>query len=164
MSKEIEKIISSVMKSANDTYNSINDYVIQLGVIAGKANRKKTFNIDINNAELLFIHENGSPIRNIPKRPILDITLQSVVKDELPKTLDRIFEGVYQKNWSKDDVKTELEKLCIRIQNKARRIIQEGKELAPLKYRDGTPLYDTGQLMRSITCRLVLTSSINNNS
>ena len=141
MSKEIEKIISSVMKSTNDTYNSINDYVIQLGVIAGKADRKKTFNIDINNAELLFIHENGSPIRNIPKRPILDITLQSVVKDELPKTLDRIFEGVYQKNWSK-----------------------EGKELAPLKYRDGTPLYDTGQLMRSITCRLVLASSINNNS
>ena len=46
MSKEIEKIISSVMKSANDTYNSINDYVIQLGVIAGKINRKKTFNID----------------------------------------------------------------------------------------------------------------------
>ena len=46
MSKEVEKIISSVMKSANDTYNSINDYVIQLGVIAGKANRKKTFNID----------------------------------------------------------------------------------------------------------------------
>ena len=46
MSKEIEKIISSVMKSANDTYNSINDYAIQLGVIAGKTNRKKTFNID----------------------------------------------------------------------------------------------------------------------
>ena len=118
MSKEIEKIISSVMKSANDTYNSMNDYVIQLGVVAGKTNRKKTFNTDINNAELLFIHENGSPIRNIPKRPILDITFQSVVKDELPKTLYRIFEGVYQKNWSKDDVKTELEKLCIRIQNK----------------------------------------------
>ena len=154
MSEEIEKMLSSVMKSANDTYNSMNDYVIQLGVIASKTNRKK-LNVDINNAELLFIHENGSPIRNIPKRPILDITLQSVVKDELPKTLDRIFEGVYQKNWSKDDVKTELEKLCIRIQNKARRIIQEGKELAPLKYRDGTPLYDTGQLMRSITCQLV---------
>ena len=46
MPKEIEKIISSAMKSANDTYNSINDYVIQLGVIAGKTNRKKTFNID----------------------------------------------------------------------------------------------------------------------
>ena len=167
MSLEIEKILDESLKKAKEAYNSIADYSIEIGVIASNNERKQPLVKDITNAELMFIHENGSPLRNIPSRPVLQYTLQDSIKTIVPETIDRIYEGCFRKNWNKDDVKQELEKMCIRIQSHAKKIIYRSNRLAPNK--PGTikakgsdrPLLDTGQLARSITCRLILSSESN---
>lgn len=170
---EIEQILKDTYIEATKNYESINDYAIEIGVISAKSARKNsnskkktTIKNDITNAELMFIHEYGSPKRNLPSRPVLHKTILYATKIEVPQTLQRIEEGCFQHNWSKEHVKTELEKMCIRLQNYARNLIYRSNELTPLKPStvlakgSDRPLLDTGQLAKSITCRLILKSSI----
>lgn len=189
MSIDVEKMLDDAVKKMTEAYNSINDYAIEIGVIAADKNRdihtetltatksdgstvKMTFTLasDITNAELMFIHENGSPLRNLHARPVLQLTIEDALKKLLPDTINRIYDGCFKNSWTKEQVKKELEKMCIRMQNTARNIIYKSNLLAPnapstIKAKGSDrPLLDTGQLARSITCRLVLVSSINNSS
>lgn len=141
----------------------LSSYRIEIGVISENSNRKKDIvSIGVTNAELMAIHENGSPIRNIPARPVLDITIKWAAEKLIPQTIDKIVDGVFQSNWNMKMIDTELEKMCVRMQNHARRIIYNNDgTLAPnspnvaKKKKGNHPLFDTGQLARSITCRLV---------
>ena len=168
MNIDVKKILDEAFEKQKQIFLSVNDYAIEIGVIAGNSKRKKTVSIGITNAELMFIHENGSPLRNIPARPVLEMTIQDAMKDMIPQTVDRIYDGCMNKLWTKEQVKQELEKLCVRMQNHARSIIYRSDRLAPNK--PGTikakgsdrPLLDTGQLARSITCRLIERSSSEN--
>lgn len=162
-----KNLIKDVFKEMTEVYNSINDYVIEIGIVSSKNSRNKKDKIKnkkddgIGNAELMFIHENGSPIRNIPERPVLQITIEHAINVLLPKTLKKIQEGCFKQNWTKERVKKELENLCNKMQNYARNVIYESNLLAPNAPRtikakgSDRPLLDTGQLARSITCRLV---------
>lgn len=160
---DLERVLKEAFKKATETYRSVNDYAIEIGVIEEKTKRKLA-TVGITNAQLMFIHENGSPLRHIPARPVLQYTIQDTIKDLLPTTLKRIEDGCFNHNWTKADVKVELEKMCVRMQSIARRIIFRSDRLA--KNSPGTikakgsaqPLVDTGQLGRSITCQLVLLS------
>lgn len=56
----------------------------QLLSMASKSGKKKASKLtkkaaleDVNNAELLFIHTNGSPINNVPARPVLQPAVQA---------------------------------------------------------------------------------------
>lgn len=167
MSIDINEVIEEAIKQERDTYASINDYAIEIGVVSSETNRKKT--ISITNAELMFIHENGSSINHIPARPVLEITINDAIKTLLPSTINRIYDGCFKQHWNKEQVRKELEKMCIRIQNMARNIIyKKDSRLSPnssatIKAKGSdVPLLDTGQLARSITCRLVLLSHIKN--
>lgn len=156
---DLQHQLDEAIKQSTEVYNSINNYAIEIGVVSGNTNRKHT--VDITNAELMYIHENGSPLNNIPARPVLQITINKALKTLVPETLDRIFDGCFSKGWTKEDVKQELEKLCIRLQSITRKIIYQSNELAPnapstIKSKGSDrPLLDTGQLARSITCRLI---------
>lgn len=143
-------------------FDSVPQYAIQIGVFSGKANRKQakhTALIGLNNAELMFIHENGSPINNVPARPVLAMTLEygrTIVNSVANKAYSAYFnqgEAAYVK---------ELEKFCMRLENYARQLIYSNDgRLAPnspstiARKGDNHPLFDTGQLARSITCKLV---------
>ena len=70
----IRKLLEEAYKDALKAYNSIKDYKIEIGVISSNSNRKKQ-TIDITNAELMYIHEHGSPLRNLPARPVLQLSL-----------------------------------------------------------------------------------------
>ena len=152
---DLEKELKKTFEEATKAYRSVNDYIIEIGVVEEKTKRKKTKKklaiVGITNAQLMFIHENGSPLKHIPARPVLQYTIQDTIKTLLPTTLN---------NWTKADVKLELEKMCIRMQSIARRIIFRSNRLE--KDSPGTikakgsaqPLVDTGQLGRSITCQL----------
>jgi hypothetical protein len=170
MSIDINGLVEEAIKKEKETYESIKDYTIEIGVITADSTRKQVANVSITNAELMFIHENGSALRNLPARPVLQITIDETIKNILPKTLDRIYEGCFKQNWDKQQVKVELEKMCIRMQNYARNVIYKSNLLTPNKPStikakgSDRPLLDTGQLARSITCRLVLTSEIENSS
>ena len=138
------------------------EYLIELGVQSGKTNRKEKVQLGITNAELMFIHENGSPLQNIPARPVLELTLKWVKESGLVHdTLNKAVEA-YLKEYNEEAVDKIMDRMCIKIQSYARKIIYDNDgRLIPnasstiAKKGDNHPLFDTGQLARSITCRAI---------
>lgn len=138
------------------------NYSIQVGVFSTKSNRQEKIDIGITNADLMFIHENGSPLNNIPARPVLDLTIEWANKSGLlNRTIEKLLK-IYIESKNLDLMDQEMNKLALKIQNYARRLIYDKDprlvENAPSTIsRKGsdTPLLDTGQLARSITCRAI---------
>ena len=68
-----------------EKFTSIPIYYIEIGVFVEDGKRKKdtgkskkpidVVKLGINNAELMYIHENGSPINHVPSRPVLQMTI-----------------------------------------------------------------------------------------
>ena len=150
-----------MLEKESELIESLSKYSIEIGVISENTGRKETVSYGITNAELMQIHENGSPIKNIPARPVLDLTIMWTEQHLIKKVLDNIIEGVFEKDWGKVEIERELSRMCIRMENHAREIIYDNDgTLAPnspqvAKRKKGNhPLFDTGQLARSITCRL----------
>lgn len=150
-----------MFEKESELIESLSKYSIEIGVISEDTEREETVSYGITNAELMQIHENGSPIKNIPARPVLDLTIMWTEQRLIKKVLDTIIEGVFEKNWGKVEIERELSRMCIRMENHAREIIYDNDgTLAPnlpqvAKRKKGNhPLFDTGQLARSITCKL----------
>ena len=61
----IKELLEEAYNDALKAYNSIKDYKIEIGVISSNSNRKKQ-TVDITNAELMYIHEHGSPFLRLP--------------------------------------------------------------------------------------------------
>lgn len=151
--------MSNVGESLRKYLASIPEYQIQIGVFSTKTKRKTTYSIGITNAELMFIHENGSPLHHLPARPVLKMTIKygnTLIKTVMQKAL-----RAYTTNGI-TGLENELNKLCIRMENYAREIIYSNDgRLAPnapsvaARKKGNHPLFDTGQLARSITCKLV---------
>lgn len=112
----------------------------------------------INNATLGYIHEHGSPARNIPARPFLKPGVASA-KDKLVSTLK-----VYAKQalTNKAAIEQGLNAAGLVAQTAVKNRIRSGEGFAPLKAgtlaarrrkgAQGTkPLIRTGQLLNSIT-------------
>lgn len=150
-----------MFEKESELIESLSKYSIEIGVIFEDTGRKETVSYGITNAELMQIHENGSPIKNIPARPVLDLTIMWTEQYLIKRVLDSIIEGVFEKDWGKVEIERELSRMCIRMENHAREIIYDNDgTLAPnspqvAKRKKGNhPLFDTGQLARSITCKL----------
>lgn len=150
-----------MFEKESELIESLSKYSIEIGVISEDTGRKETVSYGITNAELMQIHENGSPIKNIPARPVLDLTIMWTEQHLIKRVLDTIIEGVFEKDWGKVEIERELSRMCIRMENHAREIIYDNDgTLAPnspqvAKRKKGNhPLFDTGQLARSITCKL----------
>lgn len=151
-----------VSEALRDIFAKIPMYQIQIGVFSQNSKRKAkkaTLLLGINNAELMFIHENGSPLNRIPARPVLHMTI-SYAQTMLKQTLDKALKAYLSEGLA--GYERELNKLCIRMENYARDIIYKNDgRLAPnapsvAAAKGGNhPLFVTGQLARSITCRLV---------
>lgn len=160
--KEIEDLVLKQLQAPTKIIEQLNDYQIEIGVITKDSKRKKVASVGLTNAELMYIHENGSPQRNIPRRPVLEMTINWCRKNLIDKTLDKIVDNVYLNNWTFEEVIQELNKMCVRMENYCRKIIYSNDgRLAPnapsvaAKKKGNHPLFDTGQLARSITCRIV---------
>lgn len=151
--------MSDVSEGLRKYLASIPEYQIQIGVFSTKTKRKTTYNVGITNAELMFIHENGSPLHHLPARPVLKMTIEygnTLIKSVMQKALKAYVEVGEQ------GLEKELNKMCVRMENYAREIIYSNDgRLAPnapsvaARKKGNHPLFDTGQLARSITCRLV---------
>lgn len=106
----------------------------------------------ITNAELMFIHTNGSPIRNIPKRPTIEPTIE-----ENKERISEMFKTAVNKILdNKGDGRADLEKIGLWTVNKIKAKFGSD-ELVPnapstiAQKGDNNPLIDTGQLRNSIT-------------
>ena len=114
----------------------------------------------VTNAELMFIHTNGSPINNIPARPVIEPAIEDD-KDRLASMMEGAFLSA-----EKGDTDGALKKLKLagmRAQNVCRAWFTNPKNgWAPNSPRtaarkrakgstDPKPLIDTGELRKSIT-------------
>lgn len=143
-------------------FTHLPSYIIEVGVLAGNSKRKSKVNLGITNAQLMYIHENGSPLKSIPARPVLQMTIEWANSSGIiQQTIDKAV-NAYFSTGKVEAIDKEMEKFCLRLQNYARQIIysNDGRlvENAPSTIKrkgDNHPLFDTGQLARSITCRYV---------
>ena len=73
------------------TLDSLPKYALEIGVFSDDSSRdtpsKSYLQIGVTNAELMFIHENGSPLRNLPSRPVLQMTVDYANDGLLYKTI-----------------------------------------------------------------------------
>lgn len=114
----------------------------------------------ITNAELLFIHTNGSPINHIPARPVIEPAIEDsreALDKMLVKSLNLAIEG------KRSQAIVQLKRTGMKAQNICRAWFTNPKngwpENSPLvklaKMRKGStdpkPLIDTGELRKSIT-------------
>lgn len=136
-------------------------YIIEIGVVDQRTNRKETAKVGITNADLMFIHENGSPTRSIPSRPVLQMTIDWARVNLINQTLTKFYKVLIDSSFNYPLAEKEFEKMCMRMQTYARKIIYSNDgRLAPnapstiARKGDNHPLFDTGQLARSITCTL----------
>lgn len=115
---------------------------------------------DITNAELLFIHTNGSLINNVPARPVIEPALRED-SERLSSMLGKAF--VYALQGKFEFASEQLKKTGMRGQKIARAWFTNPKNNWPpnapsvvrAKLKKGStnprPLIDTGELRRSIT-------------
>ncbi|MGA3827388.1 hypothetical protein [Pseudomonas chlororaphis] len=146
----VSKVLASIQDLANKQ--------VLVGIPASKTERKEGDEEPINNAQLGYIHEYGSPKANIPARPFLNPGVnrsQESINNHLQKAAKAAIDG----NSEKVDV--ELNATGLIAQAGARNEITNG-DLAPLaestlearrrRGRSGVkPLIDTGQLRNAIT-------------
>lgn len=136
-------------------------YVIEIGVLSANK-RKSKIDLGLTNADLMFIHENGSPLRHIPARPVIQMTIDWARSEGLiNKTVDKMFD-VLASTGDYNKVDKVVNAFCIELQNHARSIIYDNDgQLAPnapsTVARKGFnhPLFVTGDLARSITCQAI---------
>lgn len=139
-------------------------YTIELGVYADSKQRAKDniLNTDnsLTNAQLMYLHEYGS-IR-YPARPVLHLGIEYAKQNIIPETVSYILEKSLKDDWIEQDVDKELEKMCFKIRDYTRDIIHNkdsrlvpNTELTAKRKGGNYPLHDTGQLERSIECRLL---------
>lgn len=117
---------------------------------------------DVGNASLGYIHENGSPARNIPARPFLNPGVNKVkaqIAEELGSGASALLAG------RPDAVRTSYTRAGIIAVNSVKGVITSGAGFAPLA--DATlkarktrkraprkgekPLIDTAQMLNSVT-------------
>ena len=142
-------------------YEKIGEYIIEIGVVEAKTGRKQILSVGLTNAEILYINEYGSPINKLPPRPILHMTLRWAQKSKLiENTLHKCSKGVLEEGWKEPQIEKELTKMCMRMENYCKDLVMSNDgRLAPnapsVAQRKGGnhPLFDTGQLVGSITCR-----------
>lgn len=130
---------------------------VMAGVPADKAGRSDD-GAPINNAGLMYIHENGAPEANIPARPVVHPAIneaQSQLTNSLRKAGEFALDGDIQK------MDQQLHATGIVAQNAMRRKITTGpftplaeRTLAARRAKGHSsikPLIETGQLRRALT-------------
>jgi hypothetical protein len=139
-------------KGASVSFGNLDDIEVVVGIPQRSKSRGRG---KINNAELLFIHTNGSPVRNIPPRPVIEPSIeanQEYIAAQLAvaakAALDNDPDGVMQ------------------AMNRAGQVAANGakqwffdrrngwKPLSPATIRakgSSQPLIDTGSMRRAIT-------------
>ena len=117
---------------------------------------EKAAKTDVNNAELLFIHTKGSPVRNIPARPVLQPAIEAEDnKERIVKQLDGMIQA--QLAGDREGAEKGAARAALAGQNAARKWFTDPRNnWAPNKpgtiERKGSdkPLIDTGALRASI--------------
>jgi hypothetical protein len=129
---------------------------VLVGIPAEKTQRKKE---TVNNASLLFVFSNGSPLRHIPPRPVLEPAIEQnkdLVTPHLAEAARLITEH------RPDAAQRELQRAGTIAANAAKRRFTEPNDWAPnapstIKHKnkkhkgEARPGIDSGQMRRALT-------------
>lgn len=157
MGVEIVTTVDKIGKVAK-AMNFMMENEVYVGISDETTTREK--GEPVTNAELLYIHTNGSPVNNIPARPVIE----PAIKDDKER-LSEMMESAFL-TAEKGDTEEALRKLKLagmRAQNVCRAWFVNPKNgwtpnspgVAARKRAKGStnpkPLIDTGELRKSIT-------------
>ena len=124
---------------------------VLVGIPAGENARNSG---EINNAALLYIHTHGSPLRNIPARPVIEPAIEDA-KDRIAREIRLALEAAG--DGRADAAEQYLERAGMAAQNASRAwFTNPNNHWAPNSPRtiaqkgSSRPLIDTGSLRKSI--------------
>lgn len=164
------KDFDTYMEKMSEMWLLLNQFKIEIGVISSNSHRQteEKYDYDISNAELMFIHENGTMGNGgyIPPRPVLQMTIDAALKKLVPIYMKKIENEVFNGTATIEIIKTFLGQLCMEMESYARNLIGKNdgrlQRNAPSTIRakeklgiGNHPLQVTGTLKKSITCQLV---------
>lgn len=137
---------------AKKAYEFLSTHDVLVGIPQSTSSREGD---PVTNAELLFIHTNGSPIRNIPPRPVIKPALKNS-KDDINRYRMRILKSAVRGEFN--EARDDMERLGLKAQKVCRNWFDNPENgWAPNSpatiARKGSdrPLIDTGELRKSIT-------------
>ena len=146
--RETDKQLQAVQKSIKE----LKKIDVLVGIPQEEAGREQN---DITNAELLYIHTNGSPANNIPPRPIVEPAIQdskeeigTLLKEAILKALEGDTDGAMA---GMERAGTQGENAVKGWFTNPKNGWAENAESTKKKKGSSKPLIDTGQLRKSIT-------------
>jgi hypothetical protein len=84
------------LKAVQEAISELKRHEVLIGIPEDASGRNDAKGTPVNNAELLFIHTNGSPARGIPARPVLEPAIKNDgarVAEMLGKAIDAAVSG-----------------------------------------------------------------------
>lgn len=141
------------LKAVQEAIKELKSHEVLVGIPQEKSSRKGGGKVT--NAELLFIHTNGSPARGIPPRPVLQPAIENDkerVGEMLGKAINAATSG------KKEEVVPSLERagqfgenICKAWFTNPSNGWEPNNEETIKKKRSSRPLIDTGEMQKSIT-------------
>lgn len=146
--RETDKQLQAVQKSIKE----LKKIDVLVGIPQEEAGREQN---DITNAELLYIHTNGSPANNIPPRPVVEPAIQdskeeigTLLKEAILKALEGDTGGAMA---GMERAGTQGENAVKGWFTNPKNNWAENAESTKKRKGSSKPLIDTGQLRKSIT-------------
>lgn len=164
----VVKVTTSLLKQFNQTMQSLIKKNVYVGIPADAKKRDDVQAKDgmhpskVTNAQLGYIHENGSAANNIPPRPFL----KPGVAQAAPDIVRILGNAAITTDTSAQDVDVALNTVGTKVRDTVKRRIQQSTDIEGLSEttkkiratrkvnrRTGVmkPLIDTGQMLNSIT-------------
>lgn len=161
MAKILVETTFDAMKKMLEGLDLIRNSGVYVGIPESNAARKNAEEDNtVTNAQLLFIHTNGSPVNHIPARPVIEPAIRKD-KNRLTKMLEKA--AVLALSGDKSGFEKQMELTGMRGQNVSRAYFVDPENGWPpnslsvqarKKAKGSTnprPLIDTGELRKSIT-------------
>lgn len=140
------------LKKVRECFDWLKENDVYIGIPQAESSTRQ--DSSITQAELLYIHENGSPVRGIPARPVLKPSMEyskDLITEQVEKVIKCATDGDIER------MKTEVERLGSLASSKAKSYFTEGNDWTPNKpstiKKKGSdkPLLDTATMQKAIT-------------
>lgn len=163
MSKPTLEIKDDFMRDFNDLMNHFKRDAVLIGIPATETNRDEDEEAGINNAALLAIQSFGSPINNIPARPVLYIGIRNA-QEAIAEQFKNGFKLALTKGLA--GLEIYYNRLGIIASNACKKVINEQDGISPpadstLAQRKRDGFRGTKALVRSGQMRNAITYVIN---
>ena len=145
-------------------------YTIELGVFTPEFDREESklesneeeSKKGITNAQIMYILSLGSKVNNVDPRPVITYGINDAKKELIPYTKNKVLAMILSNKYTERAIENEIEILGNRIVSLIRDLIYDNSDSRIARNKLSTikskgfdhPLFNTGQLAKSITYRV----------